>query len=115
MLMGVVGVLGTLINPYGPALLQWLLHSLGQPRPEITDWYGIELLSANGARLMLAAALCAIALIFSKRKRDWTHILILALVLWQSSHAFVVVMCTADLPMAVVLLWQLAQVPRTCK
>ena len=83
-LMGVVGMLGTLINPYGPGLLQWLASSLIHPRPEINDWHPVGLLSANGTRLLLAVALVAIAFAFSKRKRDWTHIVIMTLVLWQS-------------------------------
>jgi hypothetical protein len=83
-MMGIVGVLGTLINPYGPGLHHWMMGSLGTPRPEITDWYSVSLFSANGSRMLLAALLVMIAIGFTKRKRDWTQIAILALVCWQS-------------------------------
>ena len=83
-LMGVCGVLATLINPYGLDLHLWLLSSLGEPRPEIMDWHGLELTSANGARLIIAAVIAIASIAYTKQKRDWTQIAIIGLVLWQS-------------------------------
>ena len=36
--LGAASALATFVNPYGIGLHQWMLHSLGSPRPEITEW-----------------------------------------------------------------------------
>ncbi len=86
-LMGFVGGLATFINPYGPDLHLWLAQSLGEPRPEIRDWHPIVLSSTSGTRFLVVAVVAGISLAVSKRRRDWTQILILTLVCWQAwSH-----------------------------
>ena len=82
--MGLIGVAGTLLNPYGIELHQWLVASLGVPRPEIIEWHPTELFSLVGMRYLLLMALAAIVLTKSKRPRDFTQIIIMALLCWQS-------------------------------
>lgn len=85
-LMAVVAGLATLINPYGPNLHFWLLESLGAPRPEITEWHPPEL-SLDWIPWWICAACFCFTMLRTKRSRDFTHCVILALTFWQSmSH-----------------------------
>ncbi len=83
-LMIVVAGLATFINPYGPQLHLWLLSSLTQPRPEITEWAAIDLGSFEGMKMLILFSVFFVSLIASKRSRDFTHLMLLALTLWQS-------------------------------
>ena len=76
--------LATALNPYGFELHAWLRRSLSAPRPEIVEWLPPELLSVAWAPLWLMAAVCVAALAASRRKRDYTHLLLLGLTLWQA-------------------------------
>ncbi len=87
-LMSLVAVLATMLNPYGPRLHLWLLESLGSPRPEISDWSSRELFSLIGLKFWMLVAIAAFALGWTKRKLDATQLLILGLTLWQSVSHF---------------------------
>ena len=78
----------TLVNPYGWGLHQWLLQSLGQPRPEISDWATNELTSLVGMKLWALVAISGLALGLSRRRRDWVQCLLLGLTLWQAVSHF---------------------------
>ena len=78
--------LATLINPYGPALHGWLLTSLSIPRPEITEWHPPALDGPGAVPLALVAATWAIALVFTRRRRDFTHLVLLSITLWQTTQ-----------------------------
>ncbi len=88
MLMAAVAVAVTLINPYGPELLDWLAFSIGNPRPEISDWANIELWTIVGMKLWLMVACTGLALVATRRRLDATHLVILALLLWQAISHF---------------------------
>ena len=83
-LLGFSCALATLINPYGPRLHLWLLESLGQPRPEITEW--ASLAATRGAILPFfwLASVTLFALLTGRGRRDWTQIALLALISWQA-------------------------------
>lgn len=83
-LMATVGFLATLINPYGPGLHLWLLESLGQPRPEITEWAATNFLGENGWRFGLVVIAATFSLLFSRKQKDFTQLILLGLTLWQS-------------------------------
>ncbi len=76
--------LATIVNPYGLELHQWLWESLGVPRPEITEWRPPEFLSLVWPTWWLMVALSLAALVATRQPRDWTHVAILTLVLWQA-------------------------------
>ena len=77
----------TLINPYGPSLHLWLLDSLGSPRPEILEWWPPNMFQMQSLPLWLMLGLWAAGLLFSGKKRDFTHVVIMSLILWQAlSH-----------------------------
>lgn len=88
MLMGVVAILATLINPYGFKLHAWLFESLGQPRPEILDWKNYQLFTVVGAKFWLLLATVVFSLALTRRRLDWTQLVVLAIVLWQSVSHF---------------------------
>lgn len=83
-LMSTVAILATFINPYGPGLHGWLLQSLGQPRPEITEWAATHFLGENGWRFGLVVIAAFFSLLFSKKQKDFTHMVLLGLTLWQA-------------------------------
>lgn len=82
-----VSGLATLANPYGIGLHQWMLGSLGVPRPEISEWLPPDLLSQQHWPLVAMLLITLASLLLTRGKRDLTHLAILALILWQSlSH-----------------------------
>lgn len=83
-LMIVVTGLATLVNPYGPGLHLWLLESLGTPRPEITEWHAPELFTLDSITLWLMIGLFGASILLSRRSRDFTHLVLLGITLWQS-------------------------------
>lgn len=76
--------LATLINPYGIELHQWLLQSLGARRPEILEWLPPELFSVVWPAWWLLVVIFVVSLIFTRRPRDLTQVMILCLTLWQA-------------------------------
>ncbi|MEN1679909.1 MAG: hypothetical protein AAGJ46_09965 [Planctomycetota bacterium] len=82
--VGVVCLAGLLANPYGTGLLEWLVESLGTARPEITEWAAPKPSDPVFWPFFTLLAVNAIAWAFTDRRRDWTQLLILSLVAWQS-------------------------------
>lgn len=76
--------LATLVNPYGPRLHIWLLESLGRPRPEIMEWLPPTFADPLSLPYWLMSAFCLLTLFASRRSRDATHLLILAVTAWQA-------------------------------
>ncbi|MDA1049796.1 MAG: hypothetical protein O3C40_04875 [Planctomycetota bacterium] len=83
-MMIVAGGLATLINPYGPGLHLWMLGSLGTPRPEIMEWRAPEMFTTLMLPLWLILFSWFAVLLLTRRSRDITHFVIMALTLWQS-------------------------------
>lgn len=101
--IGLACLAATLVNPYGLDMHRWLLASLGEPRPEITEWAP----PAPGKPVfwpLVLLMLTAVGSLFGSRKRrDWAQIAVLTLVCWQSwSHlrhiAFFALLCGFWLP-----------------
>lgn len=82
-LMIVAAGLATFVNPYGPHLHLWLLGSLGRPRPEITEWAAPNMLDFAAIPLWTLIALVVGSLTLSRRSRDFTYLVVLAITLWQ--------------------------------
>ncbi|MCR9197075.1 MAG: hypothetical protein NXI04_00360 [Planctomycetaceae bacterium] len=77
-------VIACLINPYGLELHTWMLSSLGRPRPEISEWAPLPLLSVDGLPfwgLALAAFLC---LKRTQQAIRWPGLIVTALLAWQA-------------------------------
>ena len=83
-LMIAAALLVTFINPYGPGLHAGLYRELGAPRPEIVEWRSPEFLSPYMIPFWLLVAVWLVVLLFSQRKFDFTHLMIMTVTLWQS-------------------------------
>ena len=75
--------LATMINPYSVGLHQWLLQSLGQPRPEIAEWHPPDLTSLLTIPLILLTTLWGLVLLASRRVLHWSQLIVMLIVLWQ--------------------------------
>jgi hypothetical protein len=102
-IIGLACLAATLVNPYGLGMHEWLYHAWGGAPPEITEWAPPRPDTPVFWPLVTILAVSAASFAATQRKRDWTHIVILALVAWQASlhlrHiAFVALLCGAWLP-----------------
>lgn len=86
-LVTIVSVAATLINPYGIHLWRFMLAALRLPRPEIADWGPLELWGFESIRFWSLILITLISLLFSKRSQNPVQLLIMSLLLWQAvSH-----------------------------
>jgi hypothetical protein len=102
-LMGVGAILATFLNPYGPYFHFWLYDDLKVPRPEIIEWRAPSLFELQFLPFWLLLAAAVASFVMTSRSRDFTHLVILALILWQSlTHhrhiAFFAIACGWWLP-----------------
>ncbi|RIK85907.1 MAG: hypothetical protein DCC67_03300 [Planctomycetota bacterium] len=96
--IGLLCLAATLVNPYGLGMHQWLWHSWGGAPPEITEWAPPLPGKPVFWPFVTLVGVSAACLVATRRQRDWTHIVVLALVAWQASlhlrHiAFVALLC----------------------
>ncbi|NOZ39266.1 MAG: hypothetical protein GXP24_03465 [Planctomycetes bacterium] len=101
--LGLSCVVATLANPYGWELHRWLAMSLGQARPEITEWAPPKMGDPLFWQWIGLLAVTATSLFATRLRRDWVQIAILAVVAWQSAlhlrHiAFLALLCGFWLP-----------------
>jgi hypothetical protein len=83
-LMAAVAGLATFLNPYSFKFHLWLYQDLAVPRPEITEWRSPALFDLQFLPFWILAASSIAALVASKKPRDLTQIVVLALILWQA-------------------------------
>jgi len=93
----------TFLNPYGPGLHQWMLASLGSPRPEITEWWPPEMLTSGAAMIWILIGLFVTSLVFTRKPRDFTQLVLLGVTFWQSMEhqrhlPFFAILCAMWLP-----------------
>ena len=86
-LMSLVAGLGTFATPYGLALHRWMLAAIGHPQPEISDWQPIALFTAEALPFWALVGVTLFSLRYTRLPKDFTQLMILGLVTWQSvSH-----------------------------
>ena len=95
---GLACLAATLANPYGLDMHRWLAMSLGQPRPEITEWAAPQITDPIFWPWIGLLTVAVLSLLGTRLRRDWVQIVILALVAWQSAlhlrHiAFLALLC----------------------
>lgn len=85
-LLAVAGVVcaATLLNPYGLDLHRWLYGSLGEARPEITEWQSLDATTPSAWNVGLLVGVGAVTLMFSKRKWDYVHLFVFLAITIQS-------------------------------
>ena len=104
--VGVSCVVATFVNPYGIEMHRWLIDSLGQPRPEISEWAAPKVSNPIFWPWIGLMGVAFASLAATRRRRDWVHIAVLVLVAWQSAlhmrHiAFLALLCGFWLPVHV--------------
>ncbi len=77
-LLALASLGATLLNPYGPGLLLFLLSTATVARPDITEWAPLDLASPFGLTYLAVLALCAVGLRYSRRDRDPLMLVLLA-------------------------------------
>lgn len=82
--IGIAAILSVLVNPYGYELPYWMLVSLSQPRPEVSEWANI--LDGGGVLFpfLLLSVLSISCVCLTRFKRDWVQIVVLALIAVQA-------------------------------
>ncbi len=83
--LGLSCVGATFANPYGGGMHQWLMASLGQPRPEITEWAPPKLSDPIYWQWIALLGVATLSIWATRNRRDWVQIAILAIVAWQSA------------------------------
>lgn len=77
-------VAACMVNPYGLELHTWMLSSLGRPRPEISEWAPLPLLTVDGLPFWGLALLAFLCLKKSDQPIRWPGMIVLALLTWQA-------------------------------
>lgn len=82
--IGVAAILSVLVNPYGYELPYWMIVSLSQPRPEVSEWANI--LDGGGVLFPFLALsfLSIVGVCLTRFKRDWVQIVVLGLIAVQA-------------------------------
>lgn len=77
--------LAVLFNPYGLELPLWMLESLGQPRPEISEWASVFNGGVAIIPFLALTTLAVTALTTGRQPRDPARLIVLALVAVQAA------------------------------
>ncbi|HEV7278653.1 MAG TPA: hypothetical protein VGN57_00455 [Pirellulaceae bacterium] len=85
-LMAAAVAVATLINPYSYELHGWFVGWLGRSRGEIVEWLPPSMFDRDFLPFFLTLPVFAAALLFSRKSRDFTHVVILLIILWQASQ-----------------------------
>ena len=82
--ISIASILSVLVNPYGYELPYWMIVSLSQPRPEVSEWANI--LDGGGVLFpfVLLSVLSTLCVCLTRFKRDWVQIIVLALIAVQA-------------------------------
>lgn len=76
----------TLATPYGLELHRWLLQSLSQSRPEITEWAAPSIGNPVFWPWIALLTTTVFSLLLTRERRDPIKLILLAIVAWQSAQ-----------------------------
>lgn len=82
--IGAAAALAVLVNPYGYELPWWMLVSLSQPRPEVSEWANILDGGITAVPFAVLSVLTITSLWMTRRKRDWVELIVLGLIAVQT-------------------------------
>jgi len=108
--IGVCAILSIFVNPYGYELPYWMLVSLSQPRPEVSEWANIFDGGVTAVPFAVLSLLALSSLWFTRQRRDWVELIVLGLVAVQTlGHvrhlAFFAIAFGYWMPQHVISLW----------
>jgi len=78
-------LIATLLNPYSVELHRWMLSALGEPRPEITEWHPLYTLDLFSLAFFALTTVIVVGTLFSRKSLDFTHLVVLILVMAQAA------------------------------
>jgi hypothetical protein len=73
----IIAGMALLLNPYGAVLIRFLLRTATVPRPEISEWTALGMLSARGFVYLGLVALALTACVWSRRARSAAGFMVL--------------------------------------
>jgi hypothetical protein len=82
--IGVSATLAVLVNPYGYELPYWMLVSLSQPRPEVSEWANILDGGVTAIPFAVLTVLTVLSLWWTRQRRDWVELVVLGLIAVQT-------------------------------
>ncbi len=82
--IGVFAILSVLVNPYGYELPYWMLVSLSQPRPEVSEWANILDGGVTAIPFTVLSLLTITSLWLTRQRRDWVELVVLGLIAVQT-------------------------------
>jgi hypothetical protein len=106
----VFAILAVLVNPYGYELPYWMLVSLSQPRPEVSEWANIFDGGVTAVPFTVLSLLTLSSLWLTRQRRDWVELIVLGLIAVQTlGHvrhlAFFAIAFGYWMPQHVISLW----------
>lgn len=106
----VCAILAVLVNPYGYELPYWMIVSLSQPRPEVSEWANIFDGGVTAVPFTVLSLLTLSSLWFTRQRRDWVELIVLGLIAVQTlGHvrhlAFFAIAFGYWMPQHVISLW----------
>jgi len=82
--IGAAAVLSVFVNPYGYELPYWILVSLSQPRPEVSEWASIFDGGVTAVPFAVLTLLSVSSLWCTRHRRDWVELIVLVLIAVQT-------------------------------
>lgn len=82
--VGGFAILSVLVNPYGYELPYWMLVSLSQPRPEVSEWANIFDGGVTAIPFAVLSLLTIMSLWLTRQRRDWVELIVLGLIAVQT-------------------------------
>lgn len=82
--IGVFAILSVLVNPYGYELPYWMIVSLSQPRPEVSEWANILDGGVTVIPFTVLSILTITSLWLTRQRRDWVELVVLGLIAVQT-------------------------------
>ena len=82
--ISVFAVLAVLVNPYGYELPYWMIVSLSQPRPEVSEWANILDGGVTAVPFAVLTILTLLSLKCTRCRRDWVELIVLGLIAVQT-------------------------------
>jgi hypothetical protein len=109
--ISICAVGAVLMNPYGYELPYWMIVSLSQPRPEVSEWANIFDGGVTAVPFAVLSVLTLVSLQCTRRRRDWVELTVLGLIAVQTlghvrHHAFFAIAFGFWMPQHLESLWQ---------
>jgi hypothetical protein len=83
LLLGILSLAATFVNPYGIGLHLWLTRALGVPRPEVTEWHPPDLFEPEFIKIWLVLASAIIGWLTSGKRKEWDRVCVFAFVTYE--------------------------------